>query len=134
MGLKKVTTNITYRVPDWEFCNLNSDKLGVPSSEKCRFCVKEKGHHRCALYNYVLDSHNGGFVVKTRECQRAVAGFKSIVEDIVPEPGNEPIVDPKALMKATINEYIKFRKKLLAQGYPESLAEKVAQEFVLGGK
>lgn len=133
MSLKKVTTNITYRVPAWEYCNLNSHKVGVPSGEKCRFCIKEKGHHRCALYNMVLDTHNGGFVVKTRDCQRAVAGFNSIVEDVANKEDG-PIVDPQLLMKTTLNEYIKTKKKLLSQGYPEAIADKVAQQYVLGGK
>ena len=133
MALKKVTTNITYKVPAWEYCNLNSTKLGVPSSEKCRFCVKEKGHHRCTLYNEVLSIEDGAFVVKARACERAVCGFKSVVED-VEEVDNGPTVDPKLLMKTTLQEYIKTKKKLLAQGYPEAIADKVAQQYVLGGK
>lgn len=136
MSLKKVTTNVTYRVPAWEYCNLNSHKIGQPSTERCRFCVKEKGHYRCALYNEVLGTENGAFVVKTRSCERAVAGFRSIVEDVVhkPEPTPEPIVDPKRLMKTTIKMYVDTKKKLLAQGYPEPLADQIAQEFVLGGR
>lgn len=136
MSLKKITTNITHKVPAWEFCNLQSEKLGMPSKEKCRFCIKEKTHHRCALYNTVLNTENGTFVVKTVDCARATAGFKSIVKDVEPEPvaPAEPVVEPKLLMKVTLQEYIKTRKKLLAQGYPEAIAEKVAQEFVLGGK
>lgn len=133
MGLKKVTTNITYKVSDWEYCNLNSHKFGVPSSEKCRFCIKEKGHHRCALYNMILDTHDGGFVVKTIDCQRAMLGFKSVVKD-VEEKEVEPTVEPKLLMKTTIQEYLKYKKKLLAQGYPEAIADKVAQQYVLGDK
>lgn len=132
MSLKKVTTSITYRVPAWEFCNLNSHKIGVPSSEKCRFCIKEKDYHRCALYNAVLNNENGAYVVKTADCKRAVAGFRSVVEYIAPEPVG-PNVPPKQLMKQTIKEYVKYKKQLLAQGYPVAIADKFAQEYVLGG-
>lgn len=132
MVLKSVTTNITYKVPAWEYCNLNSRKLGVPSSEKCRFCINEKGHHRCALYNEVLSTENGAFVVKARACQKAVCGFKSVVKD-VEDKEEGPTVDPKLLMKTTLQEYIKTKKKLLSQGYPEAIADKVAQQYVLGG-
>lgn len=133
MALKSVTTKITYKVPAWQYCNLNSHKIGVPSSEKCRFCVKEKGYHRCALYNELLSTEGKDVVLKARACERAVCGFKSVVED-VEEVDNGPSVDPKYLMKTTIQEYLKTKNKLLSQGYPEFVADKVAQQYVLGDK
>lgn len=129
MGLAKVTTEVTYKVPDWEYCNMQGDAFGRHSKEKCRFCIKEKSHHRCALYNIVLDTSGGTLVEKTHTCMRATAGFGSVaIEE------DEPTIDPKLIIKTTIQEYEKLYKKLRAQGYPEAIATKVAQETLLGGK
>lgn len=133
MSVKKVTTEITYRVPAWGHCNLQGNILGQPSKEKCRFCVKEKGHYLCALYNEVLETSQGTLVNKARCCERATAGFNSVVVD-VEEQAPALTVDPKMLIKTTITEYNKLRKQLIAQGYPETIAEKVASEYLLGGK
>lgn len=127
--LKTVKTNVTYKVPAWCHCNIQGNIFGQPSKEKCRFCVKEKGHYRCALYNEVLSTSQGTLINKTRACEKATAGFASVVEETP-----VPQVDPKVLMKHTIAEYNKVRKQLIAQGYPESLADKAAQEHLLGGK
>lgn len=129
MSLTKVTTNITYKVPDWEFCNIQGSILGRPSKERCRFCIKEGSQHRCALYNMPLDVTEGVLAQKAPQCLRASAGLSSIVSD---EP--EVQVDPKLIIKTTIHEYEKLRKKLVAQGYPEAIAIKVAQEALIGGK
>lgn len=131
--LKKVTTNITYRVPAGHYCNLMAKgTLGTPSADLCRFCVKDKHGYRCALYNMPLDVSQAVLPLKTDDCIRALAGFKSVVEDVTDD--STPAVDPKLLMKTTLTEYIKLRKKLIGQGYPEAIAEKVAQEALLGGK
>jgi len=131
MSLKKVTTEITYKVPAWGYCNLQGNVFGQPSKEKCRFCVKEKGEYRCALYNEVLDT-NGALVKKARSCEKAVAGFRSVVTDVEEQPVN-PVVDPKLIVKTTIAEYNKIRKQLISQGYPEAVAEQVASQYILGG-
>lgn len=133
MALKKVTTNVTYRVPAWNYCNMQGNAFGKPSKEKCRFCVKDGAHHRCALYNEVLDVTEGILLKKTRDCAKAVAGFRSIVED-VEETTEAPIVDSKLIVKTTIQEYNKVRKQLISQGYPEVIADKVAYEYMTGGK
>lgn len=125
--LAKVTTKVTYKVPAWGHCNMQATMFGQPSKEKCRFCVKEKGYHRCALYDEVLDTSQGTLINKTRSCLRSSAGFDSTVEDTV------PTVDPKKLMKHTIAEYTKVRKQLIGQGYSEVIADRLAQEYVLGG-
>lgn len=132
MSLKKVTVEVTHRVPAWSHCNLQANIYGQPSTEKCRFCVKEKGHYRCALYNVVLDTSQGTLVNKAYTCERATIGYKSVVEDV--EEDNTPTVNPKTLVKATITEYNKVRKQLIRQGYPEAIAEKVAAEHLIGGK
>jgi hypothetical protein len=130
--MKKVTTQITYRVPEWHYCNLMGNAYGQPSKEKCRFCVKEGSTYRCALYNAVLPISDGVMVSKTRECQKATAGYKSVVED-VEAIEQIPTVDPKVLIKATLNNYTKMRKQLISQGYPANLADTLAQKYVLGG-
>ena len=129
MSLKKVTTKITYKVPAWSQCNLQGNIFGQPSKEKCRFCVKERGYYRCALYNDVLNTSQGTLVDKCPSCKKATSGFGSVVEE------EEAIlaVEPKKLMKYTLAEYNKVRKQLIGQGYPETLADRLAQEYVLGG-
>ena len=128
--LKKIKTDVTYRVPAWNNCNLVvSGTLTEPSREMCRFCVKEGKGYRCALYNISLDIENGTMPVKARACQKATARSSSTVED-TPEPS----VDPKRIVKAAISGYNKMYKKLLNDGYPAALAEQLATEYMLGGK
>ena len=133
MGLKKVTTEITYRLPDWCYCNMQGNMFGQPTKEKCRFCVKEKGYYRCAMYNDVLETASGTLVKKSRSCEMATAGFKSVVEDIEDTP-EVPTLGVDEIMKMTIAKYDKVRNKLLSQGYPEFMASKAAADYVLGGK
>jgi len=130
MSLKKVETTVQYKVPAWGHCNLQGNIFGQPSKEKCRFCVKEKGYYRCALYNVVLETSEGTLVNKVRMCERATAGFESIVE----EPEATPAVEPKKLIKLAIAEYNKVRKQLISQGYPETIADKLAHDYIVGGK
>lgn len=128
MGLKQITTSITYRVPDWNYCNLTADP-----AKRCRFCVKDRSGYRCALYNMPLGTEETVYVTKTQDCRRATAGFKSVVKDVEERP-NEPVIKPKQVMKATLDDFTKMRNKLMDQGYPLSLAEKFAREYVIGGK
>lgn len=130
MSLKKVKTEITYKVPAWCHCNLQGNMFGQPSKDKCRFCVKEKGHYRCALYNDILSSE-GPLVNKSRACEKATAGYKSVVTDAADEP--IPTPNPKDVIKLSLAEYIKTRKQLINQGYPEAIADKLAQQYILGG-
>lgn len=116
--MKKVTTTVTYRVSEGAYCNLN-DK----APNKCRFCVKERQGYICALHNMPLDVELGSLVKKTRQCVKNMARFSTHVED-------EIQINPAMIMKATIAEYDKLRKSLLAQGYPAAIAEKVAREGV----
>ena len=131
MSLKKVTTEITYRIPTGCYCNLNKPgTINKPTKDMCRFCVKDGKGFRCALYNRTLDVKDTVLALKTRDCERAMVGYKSIVEDVADsEP--TPTINPKVLMKTTIQLYNKTRKQLLSQGYPSALADKVALDFVL---
>lgn len=131
MSLNKVTTKITYKVPAWCHCNLQGNIFGQPSKDKCRFCINERGYHRCALYNEVLGTEQGTLINKCPRCKKASAGFDIPVEE--EEVESAPIVDPKKLMKYTLAEYNKARRQLISQGYPEVIADKLAQEYVLGG-
>lgn len=123
--MKRIKTTVTYKVPEWGYCNHSS--FGRPTQSVCRFCVKHKGTYVCALHNMPLDITDGTLIAKTRECVKATAGFESKVED------NDMQVDPKSVMKLTMQEYRKAYKKLIAQGYPDNMADKLAMQLVLGG-
>lgn len=123
--MKKVKTTITYRVPDWEFCNCS--RLGKPTKDVCRFCVKHGNGYVCVLHNMPLDMVEGILIKKDMACVRATAGFTSEVEDNIR-------VDPKTVMKLTLQEYRKVYKQLIAQGYPDAMADKLAQQMTMGGK
>ena len=124
--MKKVKTTVNYKVPDWEFCNCS--RLGKPTKDMCRFCVKHGKNYVCVLHNMPLGVVEGMIVKKDTACIKATAGFPSEVED------NDVQVDPKTVMKMTMQEYQKIYKQLLAQGYPATMANKLAQQMVLGGK
>lgn len=119
--MKRIKTTVTYKVPDWEFCNCS-----VHGKDMCRFCVKRGKAYVCVLHNMPLEVTEGVLVKKDYACSRATAGFVSEVEDGVH-------VDPKAVIKATIDEYKKIYHSLIKQGYSEVIAEKLAQQ-TLGGK
>lgn len=123
--MKKVKTTVNYKVPEWGFCNCS--KLGKPTKDMCRFCVKSKGKYVCVLHNIPLDTHDGVLIKKDNECLRATAGFPSEVED------NDVQVDPKTVMKMTMQEYRKAYNKFVSQGYPDAMADRLAQQLILGG-
>ena len=123
--MKRIKTTVTYKVPDWDFCNCS--RLGKPTKDRCRFCVKSGKKHVCVLHNMPLEVVEGTLVKKDLACIRATAGFASIIED------NDVQVDPKAVMKMTMQEYQKIYKQLLAQGYPDAMSSKLAQQIVLEG-
>ena len=122
--MKRVKTVVTYKVPDWEFCNCSS--FGKPTKGACRFCVKHNKGHVCVLHNMPLDMVEGILIKKDLACVRATAGFTSEVEDTVQ-------VDPKTVLKMTLQEYRKTYKQLIAQGYPDAMADKLAQQMTMGG-
>ena len=122
--MKRVKTTVSYKVPDWEFCNCS--RLGKPTKDTCRFCVKHGKGYVCVLHNMPLDTVEGTLVKKDMACVRATAGFISEVEDDIQ-------VDPKTVMKLTLQEYRKAYKQLIAQGYPDAMADKLAQQMIMGG-
>lgn len=122
--MKRVKTTVNYKVPDWEFCNCS--RLGKPTKDMCRFCVKHNKGYVCVLHNMPLDMVEGILVKKDMACVRATAGFTSEVEDGIQ-------VDPKTVMKLTLQEYRKAYKQLISQGYPDAMADKLAQQMTMGG-
>lgn len=122
--MKRVKTTVNYKVPDWEFCNCS--RLGKPTKDMCRFCVKHGKSYVCVLHNMPLDTVEGILVKKDMACIRATAGFTSEVEDDIQ-------VDPKTVMKFTLQEYRKAYRQLTAQGYPDAMADKLAQQMTMGG-
>lgn len=122
--MKRVKTTVNYKVPNWEFCNCS--RLGKPTKEMCRFCVKHGKNYVCVLHNMPLDVVEGILVKKDMACIKATAGFPSKVEDTIQ-------VDPKTVMKMTLQEYRKAYKQLIAQGYPDNMADKLAQQMTMGG-
>ena len=122
--MKKVNTTVNYKVPDWEFCNCS--RLGKPTKDMCRFCVKHGKNYVCVLHNMPLEVVEGMLVKKDTACIKDTAGFPSEVEDTIQD-------DPKIVMKMTIQEYRKAYNKLVGQGYPDDMADKLAQQLILGG-
>ena len=71
-----------------------------------------------------------GLVYKVRDCCKATAGFESAID----EPPPAATIQPKDLMKQTIELYSKTMNDLIAQGYPRPMAEAAAKKYILGGK
>lgn len=125
----KIKAKVEYKVPDWGYCNLQSGLFRAQKA-KCRFCVEtKKGVHSCALYNVPLQTEEGYIAVKCPKCVKA--GFVHR-EEIAADESVQ--IDPKDIIKATLSEYRKTYKQLLADGYPEAMADTLAQKVLLGGK
>ena len=124
--MRKVKQTITYKVPSWNFCNLDVFTTnGRFSKETCRFCIKSKEGYRCALYDEVLHS-DPSFVHKTKRCIDVTAGFAAEeLPDVL-------TVDPKVIIAETLKQYKKIYGDLLKQGYPVGMAETVATKAMLG--
>lgn len=129
--MKKITSKISYIVPHWAFCNEDKfDIDGSKSKKTCKFCKMSKSGAECLLYNQSLSVSNG-LVSKTRACEKATAGFESTIDsDRIEET---PAMDPKRIIKHSVDLYIKTYKDLLNQGYPREMAEALAKELIMGG-
>ena len=127
----KIKTTVTNKVPDWGFCN-HMVGLTKASKDTCRFCVKTgKGCFSCALYNLPLEVREGNIAKKCPEC---VQDGHSRKAEIVDDDNNDVKVDPKDVMRATLSEYRKVYRSLITKGYPDVVADKLAQKALLGGK
>lgn len=122
--MRYVTLTLTHGVPHGNFCT-------TLSGSKCRFCQGLKGgRHYCPLYDEVLIGTDDS-IEKTKRCCKATAGFNISIEVEPEEPTLQ--IDPKVLMRETLKLYNKKVNDLLGQGYPRQLAEKFAQQDILGG-
>ena len=127
--MKRIRAQVTYNVPHWAFCNCDDDELTKIPKRVCRFCVKSKGARMCMLYGEQLVD-NDGLVYKTQRCKAATAGYEAtIIADHVEPP--VPTVNPKDLIKQTIDLYAKTVNSLLNQGYPRAIAEQAAKQHIL---
>lgn len=128
----KIKATVTYKVPEWSYCNHIAGLTKV-SKETCRFCVKTgKGNYSCALHNMPLSVEQGYVVSKCPQCVKA--GLSRHAE-VTEETGNATAnINPKDVIKATVTEYRKAYKSMIAQGYPDVVADKLAQKVLLGGK
>lgn len=126
--MKKIKSEITYTVPSWNYCN-NDNLLpgGRMQKDTCRFCQKTRSGHRCLLYDKPLSSSDG-MIDKIRDCCRATAGYASSID----EPPPVPTIEPRELMKQTIELYNKTVTDLMSQGYPKAIADRVAKQHILG--
>lgn len=125
--MRQIKSTVTYVVPNWNFCN--SDNVihgGEITKNTCRFCIKSKTGHHCVLYDRSL-SVNDGLIYKVRACCEATAGFASAID--LPPP--TPTINPKELMRHTIDLYTKTVNDLVNQGYPRSLADIAAKNGIL---
>ena len=126
--MRKVKVKADFKVPSWNFCNKDIyTKDGRYSKELCKFCVKSTAGYYCMLHEkYLASDHT--FVYKPQVCIDMTAGFK----DEVAAPDQLPQVDPQLIIRETLKEYNKTLRKLVNQGYPQSLAETIATKYVLG--
>ena len=132
--MKRLKSTVVYTVPSWNFCNSDNLLDGEITKDTCRFCVRSGGGHSCMLYGDALYT-NGEFIKKTTACKRATAGFKAVIlADNVQEPKKAPDMDPREIIKQTIELYTKTVNDLLKDGYPRQLAESLAKQHILGGK
>lgn len=127
--MRKVKTQLQFRVPSWNFCTLDDFTAnGRFSKETCRFCEKTKTGHRCLLFDKTLAADEN-FVYKTPACINMTAGDAVTID----EPTREAI-DPKLIIRETLNSYKKSVSDLKKQGYPQALAETIATKLALGEK
>lgn len=117
--MKRLTTKVTYKVPIGPYCN-HDNKKSTPLT-RCRFCTDlGKYGFTCVLHNEQLAVLGGKLILKCEAC----FSQQGVVEDT-------PTVSPKDLMTYAIKEYRKLYQNLLHQGFPEPIADKMAQEGVL---
>lgn len=127
--MKKIKSTVNYTVPNWNFCNNDNLLIGGDmQNDTCRFCIKTRAGHRCVLYDQPLKT-DGEFIYKVRDCCRATAGFASSID----EAPQAPAIQPKELIKQTIELYTKTVNDLMKQGYPQPIAETAAKKHLLGG-
>ena len=129
--MKRITSGVSYTVPHWGFCNCDANPTNDKSLKVlCRFCVKKGNSYFCVLHEEPLEKGHT-LIEKTAKCNRITLGANERIEEKPMEP--VPAVDPKKLIKMSIDNYEKQVTSLQRQGYPLEIARTVAREYVLGG-
>lgn len=125
--MRKIKLELKCRVPSWNYCNLD-DFTDDPlySKETCRFCVTTKKGRYCSLHDEWL-SAGPHFVNKTTKCIDATAGCAIGIDEHAAMP-----IDPKTVIRETINGYSSLVTDLMKQGYPRNLAEMLAKKHMIG--
>lgn len=117
--MKRMTTTVTYKVPNGTFCNHTMHK-STPLT-RCRFCTDlGKNVFTCVLYNEPLKVIEGALIYKSADCLNKVG----IVEEAVS-------INSKELIKYSVTQYRKLYVLFMDQGLPEPLAHKTAYEEVV---
>ena len=129
--MKRLKSTVIYHVPSWNFCNSDILVNHDVGKETCRFCIKTRNGYECLLHNQQLTTFDE-LINKAPTCKRATAGDRAtIIAEY--EPQQQAAVQPKELIKHTIETYNKTLNELLKQGYPRALAEKLATQHTIGG-
>lgn len=123
--MRLIKLSIRYRVPSWNFCNIDGYTAdGRFSKKHCRFCQKTCAGYRCLLYDTGLTA-DPDFVNKTAECINASASCKGTIDEPLFPP-----VDSKIVATEAIKLYKSTMADLIKQGYPRAMAESIAAQFV----
>lgn len=130
--MKRIKSTVTYTVPSWNYCNSDNLVRGEVTKDKCRFCARVRGGHHCLLYDEALYG-DGETICKTAKCKRATVGLGAeiVTDNVAPQ---QPTINPKDIIKQTIELYTKTVNDLTKDGYPRQLAENLAKQHLLGGK
>jgi len=105
---------VTVKIEDGLLCT----KYG----HTCQFVKKERNDAYCTLHNTRLESHVKGVVSK---CEACYACSKITID----EPTYN--IDPKMVMKHTVDRYAKYLDELMNAGYPFSIAKKLAKDALM---
>ena len=127
--MKKLRVTVEHIVPHWNFCNCDNLDIGCEIKKpRCQFYCKTRGEHRCILYDESLHVEDE-LIYKTHSCRVATASGSGTVEERVEQ---RPQVEPKTLIKQTVELYSKTVNDLINQGYPRPIAEATAKKYILG--
>lgn len=120
--MQTLKINTTVNVPDGDICNFLDTNYNV-SKQKCRFCITNGGSKHCALFNSTPLLSNGIEVLKCPQC----CGKLQPQPDVTQEG---PRIDLKQLVNDLLSEFMKVRKQLNNQGFPDNLAVPQAAKFI----
>ena len=120
MQTLKIST--TVNVPDGHICNFLDTKFDV-SKQKCRFCIGTGSSRYCALFNNTPLMVQGIEVQKCPQCYDKAQPKPDTIQE-------GPRIDLKQLVNDLMAEFMKVRKQLNGQGFPDSLAVPQAIKYI----